>query len=232
MKQHSNNNLMEPGGSRAAAIRAARVCPLVLPLLFLAAPGVAMEEGLFPLIAPDPFQAQGWMVTPGLDTGATQGLYHEVWSGERHGSRVDAERHTGVRHRFGSGLGLDTGIAQYDLGPTTSRYQEYYFGLSYDVWQGRVWYTNDYQGTGLPRAYYEFGITGNIGGDFSLSARLGYGENDYGFSRDPHPAYVFSAQKRDLYGFGLNLQLMGGADGRRAESEDVRLMGTLSRSLP
>jgi hypothetical protein len=42
---------------------------------------------------------------------------------------------------------------------------------------------------------------------------------------------VFSAQKRDLYGFGLNLQLMGSTDPRQSEAEDLRVMGTLSRPL-
>jgi hypothetical protein len=200
--------------------------------LLVSAPCMAVDNGFFPLAEKDLLQGQGWMVAPGLDAGMKQGLYHEIWSGERHGPQADAERHTGVRHRFGSGLGLDTGIAQYGLGTAASRYQEYYFGLSYDVWQGRIWYTNDYQGSGLPRAYYEFGVTGNIGSDLALSARLGYGENEYGFSHEPHPAYVFSARKRDLYGFGLNLQLMGSTDPRGAESEDVRLMGILSRPLP
>jgi hypothetical protein len=230
MKQPLLDGRTIPDGAAAAARRLQCYCLLLLVLG--SAPCLAVDGNALSFGTPGLLTGQGWMVAPDLGAEAQPGLYHEVWSGDRHGAQADAERYTGIRHRFGSGLGLDTGIAQYDLGSAMSRYQEYYFGLSYEVWQGRIWYTNDYQGSGLPRSYYEFGITGNVGSDFSLSARLGYGENDYGFAHEPHPAYVFSARKRDLYGFGLNLQLMGSTDPRSTETEDLRFMGILSRPLP
>ena len=217
-------------GHRGPRFRHWRPRLLVLLLPLSATSPAADEHGLANPYS-SPLHDRGWLVAPGFATGPEPGLYHEVGP-SRHGVRAEGDRYTGVRHRFQSGFGLDTGVAQYGLGSITSRYQEYYFGLSYDVWQGRVWYTDDYQGSGVGRAYYEFGVSGKVGADFSLSARLGFGDNGFGFSHDPHPAYVFSARKRDLYGFGLNLQLMGSTDPSRPESEDVRVMGILSRPLP
>jgi hypothetical protein len=98
-------------------------------------------------------QDRGWLVEPGFSSQPEPGLYHEVWPSSLGGTQAEADRYTGVRHRFQSGLGLDTGIARYGLGTVASSYQEYYLGLNYDVWQGRVWYTNDYQGSGLDRSY-------------------------------------------------------------------------------
>lgn len=204
---------------------------LVLPLL-LGATSLPAHDHWLGHPGSDLLHDRGWLVAPGLGTNEQPGLYQEAWPSSQYGTQAEADRYTGVRHRFQSGLGLDTGIARYGLGSVASRYQEYYFGLNYDVWQGRVWYTNDYQGSGLDRSYYEFGVSGNVGTDFALSARLGYGDSGYGFGYEPHPAYVFSAQKRDLYGFGLNLQLMGSTDPRRPEADDMRVMGTLSRPLP
>lgn len=205
---------------------------LAMLLCVTATPILAFDgDDSFPAHPPMHHQ-QGWLAAPGLNHELNSGLYHEVWRADPYGTLVDSDHHTGIRHRFGTGLGLDTGIAQYGFGPAAARYQEYYFGLSYDVWQGRVWYTNDYQGSGTVRAHYEFGVSSQLSADFSLSARFAYGDNGFGFADEQHPAYVFSAQKRDLYGFGLNLQLMGSADPRHAETEDLRFMGVLSRPLP
>lgn len=220
--------LNQQTGSRTPGSRYWRAALLLLLPSFSAMTGA--DDSGFAYPHASQLQDRGWLVSPGFSERRVQGLYHEVWPSSR--PQADIDRYTGVRHRFQNGLGLDTGIAQYGFGAASSRYQEYYFGLSYDVWQGRVWYTDDYQGSGVGRSYYEFGVSGNVGADVSLSARLGYGDNGFGFGHEQQPAYVFSAQKRDLYGFGLNLQLMGSADPYRAETEDLRVMGILSRPLP
>lgn len=207
-------------------------CLLPVLLTLSAAPTLAFDDVPSQLPDTHPLHDRGWLVDPGFHGESGKGLYHEAWAADPYGVRNDADRYTGIRHRFGGGLGLDTGIAQYGFGPPATHYQEYYLGLSYDAWQGRVWYTDDYQGSGTARSYYELGVTGQLGTDLSLSARFAYGDNGLGFSREPHPAYVFSAQKRDLYGFGLNLQLMGSPDAGRPATEDLRFMGVLSRPLP
>jgi uncharacterized protein (TIGR02001 family) len=215
----------------ARPVRSHRWAILLVVLLPLSASWAGDDRWLMPPDS-DPLLDRGWLVEPGFSTGQDPGLYREIWPSTLSASQADADQYTGIRHRFHNGLGLDTGVVQYGFVPEPSRYQEYYFGLSYDVWQGRAWYTDDYQGSGMGRAYYEFGVSGDLGNDLSLSARLGYGDNRFGFDHEQHPAYVFSARKRDLYGFGLNLQLMGSTDPRRSESEDLRVMGVLSRPLP
>lgn len=223
---NSRGGCVPPAGKGSAV----RLLLLLLPLV--TAPALAFDDPFASLPDRDSLQERGWLVAPGFQADLHQGLYHETWPASPHGRQGETDRYTGVRHRLGGGLGLDTGVAQYGFGPAANHYQEYYFGLSYDAWQGKVWYTNDYQGAGTTRAYYELGVSGQLGSDIALSARLAYGDDGLGLAREPQPAYVFSAQKRDLYGFGLNLQLMGGADPQRAESDELRFMGVLSRPLP
>ncbi|HSJ47315.1 MAG TPA: hypothetical protein VLA26_00585, partial [Gammaproteobacteria bacterium] len=83
----------------------------MLLLVLGTAPSLAVDSSALSLGAPGLLTGQGWMVAPDFGAEAEPGLYHEVWSGDRHGAQADADRHTGIRHRFGSGLGLDTGIA-------------------------------------------------------------------------------------------------------------------------
>lgn len=166
---------------------------------------------------------QGWM--------SSRGLYHEQWSYRDAEAGLDHDRFTGLSRRLESGIGFDTGIAQYGESSPMSSYQEYYFGLSYDALEGRMWYTGDYQGQGGSKSYYELGLRGNVSSDFSLSARLGYSDFDADLDLENYAAYVLSAQKKDLYGFGVDLQLVGSGDPRWSAAEDFRLMGTVSRSF-
>ena len=200
-------------------------------LAVLAAPAMALDGLPSHLPASYSLHDRGWLVDPGF-SGAAPGPYHDTWISDPYGPVQEVSQYTGVRHRFGSGLGLDSGIAEYGVERQPNRYREYYLGLSYDGWQGRVWYTDDFQGSGMARSHYELGVSGRVGEDLSLSARVGYGHDSLGLPREPHPSYVFSAQKRDLYGFGLNLQLMGSSDARGTSEDDLRVMGTLSRPLP
>ncbi len=203
-------------------------------LLVLAPPAFAVE----PVSSDHGFRSllkdQHWLTMPasGYRTASSEGGYREEWLLDEEDGKVRSDRYTGLRRRFDSGLGLDTGVAQYGIEPVAQQYREFYFGLSYDAWQGRVWYTNDYQGSGAARSFYEFGISGRLSDDFSLSARLGYGDTGSALDDENHAAYVLSAEKRDLYGFGLNLQLVGSGDARWAESDDLRVMGVLSRPFP
>lgn len=180
------------------------------------------------------FRDQRWFALPsgGQDTGQSIGLYREEWRASDDRPEAGGDRYTGLRHRFSNGLGLDTGLASYGLGTPREDYREFYFGLSYDALQGRVWYTDDYLGTGGSRSYYEFGVSSRVAQDFSLSARLGYGNDDRDWADDePRSTFILSAEKQGLYGFGFNLQLSGSEDTRLDALEDVRVMGILSRPI-
>jgi uncharacterized protein (TIGR02001 family) len=216
---------LSAGGYRGPAL----ACLLVLAAPALAGEPVASDHGYRSL-----FKDRHWLITPADDYRAapSQGLYQEEWRLDAEDGIPRADRYTGMRRRFDNGLGLDTGVAHYGIEPTAQRYREFYFGLSYDSWQGRVWYTSDYQGSGTPRSFYEFGVSSELSEDLSLSARLGYGDSGTGLDDENQAAYMLSAEKRDLYGFGLNLQLVGSGDAHRAEPEDLRVMGTLSRPFP
>lgn len=179
------------------------------------------------------FDNPDWFLQPSSSTVAGPGgLYAQWWEPDGGATGGEGDLYAGIARDVWGGLSLDTGVASHRADPQLAgNYKEYYFGLAYENVEGRVWYTDDYEGQGLAKSYYEFGLRSDLNEDFSLSARLGYGDMEPGRGREKYTDYSLAAELRDVHGFGVGLRVMGTRDQAVAGQDDVRLLGTISRSF-
>lgn len=167
-----------------------------------------------------------------------QGFYAEWWAGGDAAGDQDGDLYAGLSRELGHGFAIDTGVAQYGLNADSDDpqepvpYQEYYFGLTYERLEGKVWYTDDYEGSGFAKSYYQVGVSSELGEDFQLSARLGYSAfEEAAVGQENYTDYSLAAEKRNERGLGIGLRLMGTQREAVPGENDLRLMGTISHSF-
>lgn len=120
-----------------------------------------------------------------IDWAHSSGFYAGIW-----GSNVDfgpgteadfeADFYVGIAGGEEDGLGYDVGIVYYSYWPDDDSvdYFEIYAGATYNVFGAKLWYADDYFGSGLSAYYIEGNLTFELPQEFGLGFHLGYSDGD------------------------------------------------------
>ncbi|MFN2308324.1 MAG: hypothetical protein ABR553_01105 [Gammaproteobacteria bacterium] len=141
----------------------------------------------------------------------------------------------GLEHHFASGLSLNAGVSlahAYEQHRAID-YRDYFLGVTYGSLDGKVWYLPESTLSDEPVFYYEAGWQRAVTERLSFSLRLGHA---------PSPGYASASSAADLPslslgastavgGYGLGLRLIDGGGQMFGGEQDLRLMGSISRSL-
>lgn len=164
------------------------------------------------------------------------GWYIGAWaSNVDYGSDADYEIdvYTGFSGELGNGVGWDAGIIYYAFpGESDLNFPEIYAGLSFGPFQGKLWYSNDYENSDESVVYVDLNLALPLPLDFSLLAHVGYLDGDaidllYGRSYvDFAAGFGYTAGN-----FELALKYVGQDLGRSLELDD-RVIFTISTTFP
>jgi hypothetical protein len=103
-------------------------------------------------------------------------------------AHVELDVYTGITRPTASGLGWDLGLAYYTYpGASQTNYGEAYGGVTYKALTAKLWYANDYAGTGGDGVYLEGETKLNLPRSVGLTLHTEYsafdpqvGVEDYG----------------------------------------------------
>lgn len=153
------------------------------------------------------------------------------WSWDGPSPQLDAA--AGLGHRFDSGLNLDLGMSLAHIPERASiNYHDYFFGLSYGGVDGKVWYLPETVLNEEPSLYYEAGWQQPVTANLSLSLRVG--QFSSGYTQYGEPAELPSLSlgaSTDVGGYGFGLRLVDQRGSVFGGEQDLRLMGSISKSL-
>jgi uncharacterized protein (TIGR02001 family) len=128
-------------------------------------------------------------VQASLDYAADSGWYVGAWAsnvdfGEAADVDYEVDLYTGFSGGAEDGLGWDVGVIYYAYPDESDfNYIEAYGGVSYDWFEGKLWYSNDFGGDGTPgdtsAIYLEANATVPLQSDFSILLHAGLSTGDY-----------------------------------------------------
>lgn len=143
---------------------------------------------------------------------------------------------SGIGRQFDNGLSLDAGVSisqAMQLNPVN--YRDYFMGVSYGNWDGKVWYLPEAVDSDIADSlYYEAGWSKPVGEQFAFSLRVGQ-QQSLGTrllddaSKTPNLSLGASA---NLRGYGLGLRLVESGGQLFGGEEDLRVMGSISKPFP
>ena len=140
---------------------------------------------------------------------------------------------TGIERHFSNGLSLDAGVSMaqgVQLNPVN--YRDYFLGVRYGSWDGKVWYLPELADSEVPDSlYYEAGWSQPVGEQSALSLRLGQ-QQSLGAAllddaaRTPNLSLGATTHMR---GYGLGLRLVESGGILFGGEQDLRVMGSISK---
>lgn len=152
-----------------------------------------------------------------IDWAADSGWYVGAWASNvdfpGYDGSLELDLYTGFSGGSEDGLGWDVGLVYYTYpdsdGSATegelSNFPEIYGGLSYGMFSGKLWYSNDFGGTDDSAFYLEGGAAIPLPANFTLDLHVGYSDGDgvessYGVSNyfDYSVGVSYSVNKFDL----------------------------------
>lgn len=120
----------------------------------------------------------------GLDFNHSSGWYIGVWGsnvdfGPGDPADIEVDIYTGFAGETAAGLGWDVGINYYTY-PDESDYNfpEIYAKLSYGVFSGGLYYSNDWAGSDEDSLYIQAGVSVPFGEGFTFDVGAGYSFGD------------------------------------------------------
>lgn len=122
-------------------------------------------------------------VQPSIDFATESGWYIGAWaSNVDFGDDVDYEvdLYTGFTGGEEDGLGWDVGLVYYAYPDDSDiNFPEIYGSLTYDWFEGKLWYSNDFGGSSEDAIYAEANATVPLPANFSILVHVGYSLGDY-----------------------------------------------------
>ena len=99
---------------------------------------------------------------------------------------VELDLYTGFSGGEEDGLGWDVGLVWYtypgsdssDTEDKLADFPEIYGGVTYGIWSGKLWYSNDFGGTDEGSIYLDGGVDIPLPRDLSLAIHAGYSDGD------------------------------------------------------
>lgn len=185
-------------------------------------------------------------VQASLDFAHDSGWYVGAWASNvdfpGYDGDVELDLYTGFSGSSEGGLGWDAGLIWYtypgsDDSATAFKipnFPEIYGSLSYGMFKGKIWYSNDFGGTDESSIYLDANATIPLPENFSILAHLGYSDGDaidalYGDSYTDYSIGVgYTAGN-----FNLGLKYVGtdGVD-ESLGLEDSRVVFTIATTFP
>jgi uncharacterized protein (TIGR02001 family) len=99
---------------------------------------------------------------------------------------VELDLYTGFSGGEEDGLGWDVGLVWYtypgsdssDTEDKIADFPEIYGGITYGIWSGKLWYSNDFGGTDDSSIYLDGGVDIPLPRNLSLAIHAGYSDGD------------------------------------------------------
>lgn len=120
-----------------------------------------------------------------LDWSSDGGFYAGAWAsnvdfGPGSESDVELDGYIGFAGGEEDGLGFDVGLVYYSYWPDDDEvdYAEIFAGLSYNVFEVKAWYSDDYFGVGESAYYIEGNLTFELPQEFGLGVHVGMSDGD------------------------------------------------------
>jgi len=133
-----------------------------------------------------------------IDWASEGGFYAGAWAsnidyGNSYDGNIELDLYGGFAGETEAGLGWDVGLVWYmypDSDGSASKleikdYPELYFGLTYNVFEIKQWYSNDNSGSDEDSFYTEGNASFELPVNFALNLHAGYYWGDYFDSPDP-----------------------------------------------
>lgn len=156
---------------------------------------------------------------------------------------IEVDLYTGFTGSTGEdGLSWDAGIIWYTY-PTSDdsatrteipNFPEIYAGLAYGMFEGKVWYSNDFGGTDESAVYLDTSVTVPLPANLSVSGHVGYSDGDAIDSLFGDSYIDYSVGVGYTMGnFDLGLKFVGtdGVDDSLG-LDDSRVLFTVATTLP
>ena len=133
-----------------------------------------------------------------LDYANDSGWYIGAWGsnvdfGDEVGIDYEIDLYTGFSGGAEDGLGWDVGLVYYGYpDDSDANYPEIYGKLSYGVFSGALFYSNDYVGSSQSAIYASGDVSVPMPRNFSLNAHAGYSFGDFwdGVDGEPSSDYI------------------------------------------
>lgn len=178
-----------------------------------------------------------------IDYAGDNGWYIGAWASNidfpGFDGSVELDLYTGFSGGEEDGLGWDVGLVWYtypgsDSSATEEKirdFPEIYGGITYGIWSGKLWYSNDFGGTDESSIYLEGGIDIPLPRNLSLAIHAGYSDGDgikasYGVSN--YFDYSIGIGYK-LQNFDLSLKYV---DTDLDDADTDRFIFTISTTLP
>ena len=125
-----------------------------------------------------------------FDYAAETGWYVGAWASNvdfpGYDGSLELDLYTGFSGGEEDGLGWDVGLVWYtypgsdssDTEDKIADFPEIYGGITYGIWSGKLWYSNDFGGTDESSIYLDGGVDIPLPRDLSLSVHAGYSDGD------------------------------------------------------
>ena len=126
-----------------------------------------------------------------IDWASEGGFYAGAWAsnidyGPGYDGSIELDLYAGFAGETEAGLGWDVGLVWYmypDSDGSASKaeikdYPEIYFGLTYNVFEFKQWYSNDLSGSDEDGFYTEANASFELPANFGLNLHLGYNYGD------------------------------------------------------
>lgn len=169
-----------------------------------------------------------------VDYGFAGGIYLGAWTSS-YDFGTEAERevdaYLGFAHGFANGIGLDVGAAHYHfLHEPESNFNEVYLGGSYDRVDAKLWFSDNYFGTGGYEYYFETGVRLALPREWSLQLRAGYTffGDAVGWESYANGQLIVG---RRLHGFDVSLRATATSNDQFGDREEARAIVSVARKF-
>lgn len=169
-----------------------------------------------------------------IDYNFPNGVYLGAWTSS-YDFGTEAERevdaYLGFSHGFASGVRLDVGAAHYHfLHEPESNFNEVWLSGSYDRFDAKLWYSDNYFGTGGYEYYVEAGVRLTLPRTWSLQLRGGYTSFGAAVGWESY-ANAQLIVGRGFYGFDAALRATATNNDQFGDREDARVIVSVAKKF-
>lgn len=184
-----------------------------------------------------------------LDYAHSSGWYIGAWAsnidfGDCCGEDIEVDYYTGFAGGAEDGIGWDVGLVYYTY-PSTDvdlDFPEIYASVSYGMFKGKVWYSNDFANLDEDAYYIEGNANIPLPAEFTLGLHLGWSDGKYW---EPNVSGLESyfdysvGVSRALGNFNLTLKWIDGSDQKALDgtpddvfSSEARVVFSVATTFP
>jgi uncharacterized protein (TIGR02001 family) len=132
-------------------------------------------------------------VQASLDYAHDSGFYIGAWAsnvdfGEAADVNYELDLYTGFSGGAEDGLGWDAGLVYYTYEDSDFNYPEIYLKLSYGMFSGALFYSNDYVNSSQSAEYVSGDVSVPLPQNFTINAHAGYSFGDFWDGEDGDPS--------------------------------------------